>query len=108
MRQLIFFLLIVFALGASGWGYWTHRDDPAAAPDAAAFTYASVRLEEAGKRLGELHAVLGSYAGIDPALFVGMTIAYADDARYCLQIPHEGAWYRLAGPGGSPDRGACA
>jgi len=43
----------------------------------------------------------------DRALFAGMDIAYADDAQYCLQMAHEGAWYKLAGPGGSPARSAC-
>jgi hypothetical protein len=108
MRQIMGFGMVLSFLALSAWGivHEFKREKPPA--DAAAFTFATNRLESAAERLEQTHEYLGSYNGIDRDLFVGMDIAYASEDRYCLQIAREGAWYHLTGPNGVAMRGGCA
>src|SRR5436309_8698673 len=67
---------------------------------------ASTTLQQAAAALDQSRALNGSYAGANLAGF-GVTLVRADASSYCLQTVSHASVFHLAGPGGTPGRGAC-
>ncbi len=61
----------------------------------------------AGVTLDQQRAVRGTYAGVDLRRFHDLTLQYATDTAYCIEVRKSEAVYHLTGPGGVPHGGPC-
>jgi len=103
-------VLALTALVASGWAFvknggHLHKGGSVALLDGAEAV--DIELQAAASQMLQAKIAAGSFQGVELRHFRNLTIARADDYRYCLQVGSGAAARHLAGPGGTPQRGAC-
>ena len=64
-------------------------------------------LLSAGVLLENDRSAYGTYRRTNLSHFKGLTLAYASDQSYCVQVEKAGKWYHLTGPEGLTLGGAC-
>jgi hypothetical protein len=102
------FIAVLAGLAVSGhafvqrWGSWQLLPKgPTNAQQAGA------ELRAAAGTLEQAHAMVGTYSANDLSVYRGLSIAYADDAAYCIQVFKGVEAFHLAGPRGLPRPGRC-
>jgi hypothetical protein len=105
------FLVFLALCGASGWTgvqHWEHRGeraDPMTLPDA---RKAALELNLASAQLELVKStVADTYDGPDLKNFAGLTLVWADELGYCIEVLRGTKTYFTRGPGGRPAPGAC-
>jgi hypothetical protein len=104
------FILVLLGLVASGYtwvgkGFALHKGGSVALPHGAQI--AAIELTAAARTMNAAKSYIGTYSQTDLRRYRNLTIAYANDNRFCLQVVQEGELYHLAGPGGTPAPGHC-
>jgi len=104
------FVLMMAALAASGWTFWhkhyqLHKGGTIQLLSGQKL--AAVELESAVNTMTEGKAQTGSYALTDLRGFQNLTVVYATDSAYCLQVGSGLGAMHLAGPAGAPATGPC-
>jgi hypothetical protein len=115
MRQVIGFLVVLAALGASAYTFVgkarTGELNPVEQLDAAAtrgeLASAQYVLGIVAGQLAQIHVVNGSYdAELEFDKFPLVTLVHADETSYCLEFEKSHTFF-LAGPGGVVAEGSC-
>jgi hypothetical protein len=102
-------VFVVLGLIASGRGFLQHRKPhaPTTPIETAAGQAAVFELKQAGDQLYLTKQWADTYDGPDLKNFKDLTLVRATDTDFCLQVAKESYVFRLVGPGGSPEPGAC-
>jgi hypothetical protein len=114
MTRAFAWLVMVAVLGASGAalytrvnhnGFWTtvHR----LGFKASGRQVAEDELLSAATQLQSDRQAYGTYRRSDLSHFEGLSIGYAMESAYCIQVTKAGKWYHLTGPEGVPQDGGC-
>jgi hypothetical protein len=101
------FILILVALAASGIALKQHWGHISLLPRTKDADAAVVELQAAARSLAQTHAQLGTYSETDLSHFNGLTIAYARERDYCIQVVRGQLAWHLAGPEGQAGDGIC-
>ena len=101
---------MLLALFASGYtwvqkGFALHKGGTVELPQGAQI--AAIELQTAASAMAQAKSYIGTYSETDLKHFHNLSIAYANENRFCLQVVQDGELYHLAGPGGKPTPGHC-
>jgi hypothetical protein len=101
-------MLVLCGLIASGWGFVQHRNPPKkTAMETAAGVAAAAELKDAGDQLYLTKRWADTYDGPDLKNFKDLTLVWANDTSFCIQVVKDSVVYRLLGPNGAPEPGTC-
>lgn len=110
MTRAALFLLIVAALGASGWTFW-HKHYQLHKGGAVELLrgqkLASVELQAAAHTMAVAKAEIGTFSMTDLRVFKNLAVVYATDSAYCLQVGVGADAMHYAGPAGPTTPGPC-
>jgi Tfp pilus assembly protein PilE len=98
--------LVIGLMIASQSSHSSDRKSASAEINRAAQTAAEVKLQQAAFAVEQFHALNGTYAASSLG-GLGVRLARADAASYCLESGSGATIAHLAGPGGTPAPGAC-
>jgi hypothetical protein len=114
MSRILLLLAVVGGLAASGSVFYEHvRQEgfhgvvKSLKFRASGGEVAADELLAAATVLDRDHDVQHTYTRTDLTRFHDLTLAYASDVSYCIQVEKADHWYHLVGPDGVPSRGAC-
>jgi hypothetical protein len=114
VSRVLLTVVLVAALAASGGVFYKHvrREGIHSVLKSLNFRasggqVAADELLAAATVLDQDHNALHTYTHTDLTRFHDLTLAYASDTSYCVQVLKADHWYHLVGPAGVPADGSC-
>ena len=110
MTRAALFVLTIGGLVLSGWTLY-QKDFHAQRGGSVKLVHgrelAFIELTAAAATESEAKSLIGTYTETNLKRFQSLSVVYANETVYCLQVHKGGATYHLSGPGGAPGDGPC-